>query len=294
VPAKAAAGPLARDARCGYSGVVSDLRGFEKLGAFYLGRVAGDDGQPTEELRLYDSRDLTTHAVCVGVTGSGKTGLCIALLEEAALAIYTPGSAARLHPLHRPSLGRGAHVLRHAAALRGDRVDARAGRAPEPARDPRHGPGIRVPAAHGEPAVEDAHAELLDAEPQAPWEEAREVDPARLALEASSEDGALFGRTRGSAANVGRATTAARGAQRAARSRGDVARAQAELARLQAELESLEAESPAELDRVRQEVSEADLALEEVPIPPRRGDLSVDPVTLVWLPSGVSGAATGG
>ena len=34
---------------------------------------------------LYDSRDLTTHAVCVGMTGSGKTGLCLALLEEAAI-----------------------------------------------------------------------------------------------------------------------------------------------------------------------------------------------------------------
>ena len=33
----------------------------------------------------YDARDLTTHAVCVGMTGSGKTGLCIDLLEEAAL-----------------------------------------------------------------------------------------------------------------------------------------------------------------------------------------------------------------
>jgi DNA helicase HerA-like ATPase len=34
---------------------------------------------------LYDSQDLVTHAVCVGMTGSGKTGLCIALLEEAAI-----------------------------------------------------------------------------------------------------------------------------------------------------------------------------------------------------------------
>ena len=34
---------------------------------------------------MYDSKDLTTHAVCVGMTGSGKTGLCLALLEEAAL-----------------------------------------------------------------------------------------------------------------------------------------------------------------------------------------------------------------
>jgi len=39
----------------------------------------------SEQPLLYDSKDLTTHAVCVGMTGSGKTGLCLALLEEAAL-----------------------------------------------------------------------------------------------------------------------------------------------------------------------------------------------------------------
>jgi hypothetical protein len=50
----------------------------EKLGAFYLGRT---DAGPL----LYDARDLVTHAVCVGMTGSGKTGLCVGLLEEAAL-----------------------------------------------------------------------------------------------------------------------------------------------------------------------------------------------------------------
>ncbi|MBP8292252.1 MAG: ATP-binding protein, partial [Caldilineaceae bacterium] len=33
----------------------------------------------------YDARDLVTHAICVGMTGSGKTGLCVGLLEEAAL-----------------------------------------------------------------------------------------------------------------------------------------------------------------------------------------------------------------
>ena len=59
---------------------------FEKLGAFYLGRGydAAKDALAAEPL-MYDSRDLTTHAVCVGMTGSGKTGLCISLLEEAAL-----------------------------------------------------------------------------------------------------------------------------------------------------------------------------------------------------------------
>lgn len=59
---------------------------FEKLGAFYLGRVRDvEESTTTSELVLLDSRDLTTHAVCVGMTGSGKTGLCIGLLEEAAL-----------------------------------------------------------------------------------------------------------------------------------------------------------------------------------------------------------------
>jgi hypothetical protein len=56
---------------------------YEKLGVFYIGRPKGE-GEPAEPL-LYDSKDLTTHAVCLGMTGSGKTGLGIALLEEAAI-----------------------------------------------------------------------------------------------------------------------------------------------------------------------------------------------------------------
>ncbi|MDX9953451.1 MAG: hypothetical protein RBT75_05125 [Anaerolineae bacterium] len=59
---------------------------FEKLGAFYLGKVFDlAKNQLTDELVMYDARDLTTHAVCVGMTGSGKTGLCLDLLEEAAI-----------------------------------------------------------------------------------------------------------------------------------------------------------------------------------------------------------------
>jgi hypothetical protein len=59
---------------------------YEKLGAFYLGkRYDIETGTTTEDLILYDSKDLTTHAMCVGMTGSGKTGLCISLLEEAAI-----------------------------------------------------------------------------------------------------------------------------------------------------------------------------------------------------------------
>ncbi len=58
----------------------------ERLGSFYLGKKYDlEAGKILEEPVHYDSRDLTTHAVCLGMTGSGKTGLCISLLEEAAL-----------------------------------------------------------------------------------------------------------------------------------------------------------------------------------------------------------------
>ncbi|MBL9123145.1 MAG: ATP-binding protein, partial [Planctomycetaceae bacterium] len=59
---------------------------FEKLGVFYLGREYDiDHDRPLDDLLLYESKDLLTHAVCVGMTGSGKTGLCLTLLEEAAI-----------------------------------------------------------------------------------------------------------------------------------------------------------------------------------------------------------------
>jgi hypothetical protein len=61
------------------------LPAYEKLGVFYLGREIGADGAAAGAELLYDSSDLTTHAVCIGMTGSGKTGLCISLLEEAVL-----------------------------------------------------------------------------------------------------------------------------------------------------------------------------------------------------------------
>jgi hypothetical protein len=75
-PAKAATAPTG-------GGSAED---FEKLGVFYLGRpydLTAKQSKPG--WLLYDSKDLVTHAVCVGMTGSGKTGLCIGLLEEAAI-----------------------------------------------------------------------------------------------------------------------------------------------------------------------------------------------------------------
>src|SRR5437868_13267216 len=62
------------------------MQDFEQLGLFYVGRQYDLAARkPRDELLLYDAKDLTTHAVCVGMTGSGKTGLCLSLLEEAAI-----------------------------------------------------------------------------------------------------------------------------------------------------------------------------------------------------------------
>ncbi|HSB65676.1 MAG TPA: DUF87 domain-containing protein [Anaerolineales bacterium] len=58
----------------------------ETNGKFYLGRIFDTlQSKASEQALLYEPADLTTHAVVVGMTGSGKTGLCIDLLEEAAL-----------------------------------------------------------------------------------------------------------------------------------------------------------------------------------------------------------------
>jgi DNA helicase HerA-like ATPase len=55
-------------------------------GKFYLGRLHDlKKGETSKETLLYEPDDLTTHGVVFGMTGSGKTGLCISLLEEAAL-----------------------------------------------------------------------------------------------------------------------------------------------------------------------------------------------------------------
>ncbi|MBL8206318.1 MAG: ATP-binding protein [Blastocatellia bacterium] len=62
------------------------MQDFEILGAFYLGKQYDLKAQKaSDNIILYDSKDLVTHAVCVGMTGSGKTGLCITMLEEAAM-----------------------------------------------------------------------------------------------------------------------------------------------------------------------------------------------------------------
>lgn len=57
---------------------------YEKLGVFYMGsKFDLATSSRTKDLVLYNSKDLTTHGICLGMTGSGKTGLCTVILEEA-------------------------------------------------------------------------------------------------------------------------------------------------------------------------------------------------------------------
>jgi hypothetical protein len=66
--------------------MIPSVTDYEKLGAFYLGREYDLETKSADGgLVLYDSKDLVTHGVVLGMTGSGKTGLCLALLEEAAM-----------------------------------------------------------------------------------------------------------------------------------------------------------------------------------------------------------------
>ncbi len=62
------------------------MQDYEKMGVFYIGKEYDvENASISDELVLYKSKDLTTHAVIIGMTGSGKTGLGIGLLEEAAI-----------------------------------------------------------------------------------------------------------------------------------------------------------------------------------------------------------------
>ena len=59
---------------------------YEKLGLFYLGKdVDKTTMEATEALTLLKNKNFTTHAAIIGMTGSGKTGLGVGIIEEAAI-----------------------------------------------------------------------------------------------------------------------------------------------------------------------------------------------------------------
>ena len=59
---------------------------YEKLGLFYLGKdVDKDTQEATDALTLLKNKNFTTHATIIGMTGSGKTGLGVGIIEEAVI-----------------------------------------------------------------------------------------------------------------------------------------------------------------------------------------------------------------
>ena len=59
---------------------------YEKLGLFYLGKdIDKETMNATDALTLLKNKNFTTHAAIIGMTGSGKTGLGVGIIEEAAL-----------------------------------------------------------------------------------------------------------------------------------------------------------------------------------------------------------------
>jgi hypothetical protein len=96
--------------------------------------------------------------------------------------------------------------------------------------------------------------------------------------------GALFGRKLASTTNVTRAASSMRSAGRIASQRGDVGRAKETHEGLLDELEELNADFEEATESLRERLDADNLEIEETPIRPRKSDLTIERVSLVWTP----------
>jgi molecular chaperone GrpE (heat shock protein) len=90
---------------------------------------------------------------------------------------------------------------------------------------------------------------------------------------------AVLGRSR----SLGRVSTSMKSASRAARQQADVSHAEESLEAVQAEQQALEQEVAAELERIRQTFDPSQVVLEAVEMKPRRSDVVVDEVAVLWV-----------
>ena len=128
--------------------MLGSMREIEALGLFYLGPTVDAADAPGEPY-LLDARELTTHGLIVGMTGSGKTGLGVVALEEAALDGMP---VARDRPEGRPREPRARLPGLRARRLRPWVDPAEAARAGEPPRGRRRDGGALAPGARGDGA----------------------------------------------------------------------------------------------------------------------------------------------
>jgi chromosome segregation ATPase len=103
--------------------------------------------------------------------------------------------------------------------------------------------------------------------------------------------GALFGRKLGSVGNVGRAASTMKGASRAAREKADIGRAEERVEEYQAELAELEVDFQKALDDLEDAGLDFEPDIESLRVNARKGDLEVERLALVWVPSRID--ATG-
>lgn len=96
--------------------------------------------------------------------------------------------------------------------------------------------------------------------------------------------GALFGRKKLSATNASRAATSMRAANRALEQRKDIQRAEDNVQSLAQEIAALNDELQVQLNDIGERFAAAELELEEYLVTPRKSDLIIEEVSLIWLP----------
>jgi septal ring factor EnvC (AmiA/AmiB activator) len=96
--------------------------------------------------------------------------------------------------------------------------------------------------------------------------------------------GAIFGRKTASVANVGRASTSMRSAGQAMQQRGDVARAEEDLQSIEDEFHKLEEEVESAVNDIKDEFASAEHNIEKFTVRPKKSDLNVSKIGLVWTP----------
>jgi hypothetical protein len=96
--------------------------------------------------------------------------------------------------------------------------------------------------------------------------------------------GALFGRRVATSGSVGRATTAMRGAGRVAREKDDVKRAREDLKVLEQQLQDLQLEFESQVEKLHARVDPDRMVVERFRLRPRKGDMTVQTVGLLWTP----------
>src|SRR5262249_10454418 len=101
--------------------------------------------------------------------------------------------------------------------------------------------------------------------------------------------GAILGRKKISKTNVGRATSAAKAANRAAQQQSEVGQALGALDSLRRKHDELFAEFQEKIESMAAALRPEALVLDALPIRPKKADINVEKVALAWMPYHVSG-----